>query len=232
MKRENIFTLITVFAAFIFITFTGVIFHQSIFRMLPLYVSLAVSAMQSRVNRYASLVGGVNSIIYAAVYMHYNLYASAMYAMLMSFPLQIVTFVLWSKQPWKQSTMLKKLTCKMRAAVVAGAIAAWVLVCVFLSGTTSSYRELDTAVTVTGIVATVLTMLSYCEYTAAMVVSGMLSIILYLFMIKDSPEQITFLGYSVYSLVCSVTAFIRVRKIYDEQQTDKIKSEERCLKNT
>ena len=49
----------------IMITLTGVLSHQSVLRMIPLYVSLAVGILQSRANRYANLIGGINALLYA-----------------------------------------------------------------------------------------------------------------------------------------------------------------------
>ena len=60
----------------IVITITGILVDQSFFRILPLYISLFVSLLQARANRYAPLIGSVNSLLYAAVYYHYRLYAS------------------------------------------------------------------------------------------------------------------------------------------------------------
>ncbi len=218
MKKENIFTFFLMAVTFVFVTVSGIIFKQSFLRMLPLYVSLVVSVLQSRVNRYAPLIGGINSIIYAIVYMFYHLYASAIYALLVSCPLQIITFVLWNKHPWQNSTMLKRLNVKARIIIVAGTVASWVTIYYFLSRTNSSHRELDTAATVLGIISTILMMLSYYEYTAVMLFGGICSISLYIAMLKDNPEQITYLCYSVYSQICVIMAFIKVHSIYDRQQ--------------
>ena len=75
------------------ITWTGIQFQQPFLRMLPLYISLCVGMLQSRASRYASLVGGLNSLVYTFVYISLGLYASALYAIAVSFPLQIATFL-------------------------------------------------------------------------------------------------------------------------------------------
>ena len=48
---------------FVFITVSGLVYKQSFLRILPLYISLLIALLQSEVNRYANLVGGLNSII-------------------------------------------------------------------------------------------------------------------------------------------------------------------------
>ena len=47
------------------ITATGVVFRQSLVNILPLYVSLCVGLLQSRVSRTAYLIGACNSLLYA-----------------------------------------------------------------------------------------------------------------------------------------------------------------------
>jgi len=85
-------------AAAILITVTGIVFGQSALRILPLYISLVIGLLQSRVSRIAPLIGGINALLYAAVYLYYGLYASALYAVLVSCPMQIATFFSWRKR--------------------------------------------------------------------------------------------------------------------------------------
>jgi len=91
------------------ITVTGIIFKQDFWRMVPLFVSLFIAFMNTRVNRYAPLVGGLNSVLYALVYFSYGLYSSAAYAFFVSMTLQMVTFIRWNKKPLGNSTELRRL---------------------------------------------------------------------------------------------------------------------------
>ena len=219
-SNSEIFILAIMAVTGILITVTGIIFKQSFIRILPLYVSLAIALMQSRVSRYASLIGGFNAILYAITYGYYHLYASMIYAILVSCPLQIVTFVLWSKKPWKNSTIFRRLTVKQRIVMILISLILWVTICSVLKKTSANHSMLDTAITILGIIATVLTMLSYIEYTAVMLVSQACSIYLYILMLGEVPEQVTYLIYSVYALVCTSMAFVRTQKIYKYQQTE------------
>lgn len=220
MKKRNILIPVFMGITFCLITITGIRFEQSLLRMVPLYVSLVIALLQSRVNRYAPLIGSINSILYAAVYFHYHLYASAIYAIAVSCPVQLATFILWCRHPWKSSTLLKRLTSRQRIVLAAATVIVWCVACFALSGTSAKYREIDTAVTVLGIAATILTLLSYCEYTVLMIAGGSLSIILYLCMLKDTPEQITYLEFSVYSLICQIFACRQVSVLYQEQRKE------------
>ena len=93
-----------------------------------------------------------------------------------------------------------------------------------LQGTSSQYRVLDSASTILGILATVLTMLSYIEYTVVMLLGQVCSIVLYIAMLQTSPEQITYLIQSVYTMVCTVSAFLQANQIYTKQQAQKAKN--------
>ncbi|MBO4407254.1 MAG: hypothetical protein J5849_06085, partial [Clostridia bacterium] len=55
--RENAPLLCGMALTAIGVTAAGLIFHQSFFRILPLYVSLTVALLQSRMIRTASLIG-------------------------------------------------------------------------------------------------------------------------------------------------------------------------------
>ena len=214
-KRMLLIMILTAAA----ITASGILCGQAAVRMLPLYVSLVIALLQSRVSRLAPLIGGINALLYSAVYAFYRLYASAAYALLVSCPLQIVTFILWSRHPWDGSTMLKRMSLKRRLLLAAAGAAAWIAICLALSGTKASHSLLDTGITVSGIIATILMMLSYIEYTIMMLAGQLLSICLYIAMLADSPEQTPYLIYSVYSLICSAAACVNAHKIFSAQQS-------------
>ena len=202
------------------ITAAGLIFHQSFFRILPLYVSLVIGLLQSRMIRYASLMGGVNSILYAVVYAGYHLYASAAYALLVSCPIQIVTFVRWSRKPWGQSTVFRKLSAKQRIVTIAVFAVSLAGLGFLLPRLGGEHSFLDSAVTLLGIITSVLTMLSYKEYALLMAVGCGVSTALYVSMLPEHPEQTTYLVFNLYSLICCTLAFFRMRKLYREQQQE------------
>lgn len=201
----------------ILITVTGILFHQSLIRILPLYVSLVVGILQSRANLYASLLGGMNSILYALVYIYLGLYASAGYAILFSFPLQIMTFILWSRRKQGESTRFRKMSWRCRVAVLLGYLACFVILRAVLQAAGSNYQLLDNLTSLTGILISVLTMFAFVEYTWLMLPSGILSIVLNLSTMQTNPEQITYVIFSFYSIICVSIQFFRVRKLYAEQ---------------
>lgn len=216
--KDNMHMLILMGITAAGITVTGILFHQSILRILPLYISLTIALLQSRVNRYASLIGGINSLLYGFVFIHYHLYGSAAYAFLVSCPIQLITFIRWSRNKWGSSTVFRQMSWKQRGFTALGLCGALLALWLGLSLTDAGYVLLDSASTLLGILISFLTMFAYIEYTGLMLVSGIISIVLYLTMMQDSPEQITYLVYTLYSFICGSLAFIRARKLYADQQ--------------
>ncbi len=202
----------------ILIAAAGIYHHQSFLRILPLYVSLIIAMLQSRVNRYASLLGGINSLLYGAVYVYYNLYASAFSAILFSCPIQLLTFIRWNKNKWKHTTVLRKLSGKQRLFLTIGYVVALAALWIILPLIGSQYVFLDSVTNVLGIIIYFLTMFAFVEYTFLMIVNGAIGIALYVTMLEATPETVTYLIFSVYSFICIVFAFFEARKLYSSQQ--------------
>ena len=76
LSKKDIFIFMLMGCTAVLITAAGAYYHQSFLRILPLYISLVIGMLQSRVNRYASLIGSMNSLLYGAVYVYYKLYGS------------------------------------------------------------------------------------------------------------------------------------------------------------
>ncbi len=221
LTKDNLPRLCLMAVTAILITVTGIWFHQSFIRILPLYVSLVVGVLQSRANRYASLLGGMNSILYALVYVYLGLYASAGYAILFSFPLQIMTFILWSRRKQGESTKFRKMSWGCRILVLIGYLTCFAILRMVLQAAGSSHQLLDNLTSLTGILISVLTMFAFVEYTWLMLPSGMLSIVLNFATMQTNPEQITYVIFSFYSITCVTIQFFRVRKLYAEQNRNR-----------
>lgn len=218
LSKKDIFIFILMGCTAVLITAAGIYFHQSFLRILPLYISLVIALLQSRVNRYASLLGSMNSLLYGVVYVYYNLYGSAFSAFLFSFPIQLLTFIRWNKNKWESSTVLHKLNTKQRLLILAGFAVALVAMWIILPLIGSQYVFLDSVTNLLGILIYFLTMFAYVEYTFLMIINGVIGIVLYITMLGDTPEITTYLIFSVYSFICIVFAFFRARKLYNSQQ--------------
>lgn len=220
LSKKDIFIFVLMGCTAVSITVAGVYFHQSFLRILPLYISLVIGMLQSRINRYASLVGSLNSLLYGIVYFYYGLYGSLFSAIMFSFPIQLLTFIRWNKNKWEHSTVLRKLTVKQRILLAVGFAVALVAMWIVLPLIGSQYVFLDSLTNLLGIVIYFLTMFAYVEYTFLMIVNGVISIALYIQMLGESPEMTTYLIYSVYSFICIFISFFQAKKIYNSQQSE------------
>lgn len=209
--------LILILVTAALITVTGIFYRQSVLRILPLYISLIIGALQSRANRYAPLLGGFNSILYMIVYLYLGLYASAGYALLFSCPIQLVTFVRWSRNKYGSSTVFRRMTVRQRILTTVCFALSFAALYLILRAAGSEHQLLDNLSSLLGILISVLTMLAYIEYSWLMLPSGIVSIILNLATMQAHPEQITYLIFSFYSMICVTQGFFRVRRLYAQQ---------------
>lgn len=204
----------------VLITVTGILFHQSILRIIPLYVSLVVGLLQSRASRFAYLLGGLNCLIYTVAYVSLGLYATAASTLLFSCPIQLITFWRWSRRSYKQATEFRSL--RPIHWILGGIV--FLLVFVFvqfvLKTANSNYPTLDNLATLVGLAVSLLSLLSFREYSWLMLVTCVINLALFLVMTLDDPAQSTYLIYSVNSMICVIGQFFSVRKLYAEQKKE------------
>ena len=217
INKGTVLSVIMILITAILITLTGIISHQSVLRMIPLYVSLVVGILQSRANRYANLIGGINALLYAAVYFHFGLYASAASALLVSSPIQLATFIRWSNRSYKHSTKFRCLSAKFRIILSVIFVVSFSTIYIILSVLNSEYRLLDLSVSLISVFTSVLALFSFMEYSWTMLGTGVFSIVLDISMMRNYPGQITYLVFSIYSMICIILQMISVHKLYKEQ---------------
>ena len=108
--------------------------------------------------------------------------------------------------------------CRSIEQTAAVCAAGWLILYAVMSAAGASYLLLDNTLTLFGVLVTILTMLAYIEYTYLAIVSGLINITLYTVMSLDTPEQIPYLVFSLYSFICVSMALFRARKLYAEQK--------------
>lgn len=200
------------------ITVAAIVFRQSFFRVFPTYVSLVIGLLLALVNRYANLVGGCNAILHGIVAVYYGLYGSAACSFLFSSPIQLVSFINWSKNRQGQNTTLKRMTPKQRIVLCIILVAVEIPLYWLMMRINGSYALLDSLVFLTSTAQSCLTMFRYKEYTILMLIACTTNVLLYLFMSFQTPEQITYLIYGIYTLYCAVLAYRNAAQLFIQQQ--------------
>lgn len=217
-KKYWLFLLTLVCAGLI--AWTGIVYAQPFYRMLPLFVSLGIGMLQSRANRYALLLGGLNCLVYTLVYWGLGLYANAAYAFFFSLPMQLATFLRWKKHAYKNSTRFRTLAPKQWLLGAAAFALAFAAVNVALSFLNSGYAFWDSTSSILSVLASVLQLLSFREYSWVMCLSAGSTIALNCSMLPQTPGQITFVIYSIHSFICIIVQLFSVRRLFAEQRKE------------
>ena len=74
-----------------------------------------------------------------------------------------------------------------------------------------------------GTLISVLTMQAFIEYVPLMILSQFISIGLYISMMRDNPAQITYLIYTLFSMVCQFIALKKILALYKQQKSSECK---------
>lgn len=198
--------------SFLLIVIAIIHYRPSPFLFIPLLVSAVVMLLQSRVNRYAFVVGAINAVLYAIAYVKMSLHATALYAILVSCPMQVMIFVNWSRYTSQRETKLRKMSVKSRGKLFGGMLAGWLLLYMIFSELNSKYLLLDNSVAVLGTISTVLCALRFKEYTFLQILTNVIGFATYLMMIEAEPSRIIWAISSANAIVCTWLAWSNMNK--------------------
>lgn len=189
----------------------------SVIITVPLYISVIIIFLQSGVNRFAFLLGAVNSLFYAAVYVYDGLYLTAVYAALFSFPVQLLTFFRWKRKDGDGKTVFRKMSLRQRLLISVLFCVCFAVLFLFLKHIGSNYGFYDTLSMLFGILVTLLCAVPYIEYSPLQVTSVAVGLFMFAKMARSQPLQYTYLAYQCYCMICVMAAMIRIIKIYRRQ---------------
>lgn len=217
---KKYFGIILLAITAVLITVSAVAYKQNPFFAIPIYVSLFVGLLQSGANRYSMLIGGFNSILYTVVYLMLGLYATAAQALFFSCFFQFAGFISWNRRKYGTSTVFRRLSNRMRAVLALALTAGFAILCAVLNMVGSSYTVLDSLSFFLGSTISVLTLFAYVEYSWLMLPSGIISIMLNLQTLQASPGQLSYVIFSIYSMICVTMGFFSVRNLWKQQNQE------------
>ncbi len=203
------------------ITTTYLIFPSPFYLVLPLYISLFVNLLTSKANRYAFLIGGLNSILYTITYISFGTYMQAFYAFFFSCILQIATFFTWSKRAYKNSTIFRKMTKKMYIGIGASFVLVYFGAITVLTLLGSKFIYLDTFTSLLSILVTVLHLFSFREAPFLQAASSIIGLSLTLALVAEDPSRWPFLISGIYGCICVWRSVFAIWRLYREQQAAK-----------
>ena len=224
-NRERIMRYVLLALTFAALLISGIACSTPILKLIPLFNSLFIMMLQAKANRYAYILGGLNSILYAVIYVYAGIYVSAASAFFFSFPVQILTFWFWNKNSYEKSTKFRTMNTKWRILASLAFLIVWGGTLTVLTLIGSDFVLLDTSVSLLGIAVSILTMLAFKEYAPLWLLSSLLSLVLNIML---TVKDITFFPYTVsstYNLICTSIALYNVYRLYRIQNTAKDEKE-------
>lgn len=182
-------------------------YRPPVLTYISLLISMAVMFLQSKVNRYAFLVGALNSILYAVAYVKMQLYATALYALAFSCPLQLITFFNWNRYTNENRTRLREMPLKIRLKTLVCIVGGFVLFYVIFRKMNSQYLFWDNCISVLGIITSIICMLRFKEYIFLQILCSMVSLLTFMTMLESDPSRIIWVVNYINAIISSCTAF-------------------------
>ncbi|MBE7057232.1 MAG: nicotinamide mononucleotide transporter [Ruminococcaceae bacterium] len=192
-----------------------IIFKPEWYVVFPLYISMIVKFLNSNVSRYAFLLGGINCIFHGIASIALTLYSTAACAILLLLPLQIITFINWSKHTQDGVTEIKRFSNKGRVLLFGVLLAGWAILYFIFSFLNSSYIFLDNTATVLSVAAIVLSLLRYSEGFLLSLAEVVVNVILFIQVTvkdPDEPAAPIWLVFYIYSVICVIIGFVKMNK--------------------
>lgn len=220
-KRRIFLDILPTVVAATLILYFSISREQSFLKTLPTLVTLAVQLLLVAANRYAFLVGGINSTIYGAAYFSERLYFSAASAILWSAPIQLITFFNWGRHKAEgHQASLKILSWRARCLVGAAVLGGF-LICRFALAPCfagAAYPTLDALCFTLGIVVAILSAMRYVESQYISAVSCMIALGMWICIAVESPMNYNYVVISVYSCFRITEAAVRWTGTYRRQK--------------
>ncbi|MGI6713867.1 MAG: nicotinamide mononucleotide transporter [Bacilli bacterium] len=190
-----------------------------IIKVIPCLVTLLVQFFNSKANRYAKVIGGINSIIYAIGFFMDGLWGPFLNALLISSTLQFITFLRWNKNKYKQGTIYRKLSPRLKIIVYISVFCVSIVFArIFQMLPNTTYPELNGVIFGLSLVITFLLMFAVIDGVAINILNCSLSLAMYIYMVvTQSPENLHYIVIMSYSVISETLCFFTWQKLYKEQ---------------
>lgn len=218
-RIKTIIDYILLGITFVVLLVFGIHNRQKFIKLLPSLISLGVFLLSSKANKWTFFIGALNALLYAVGYIMEGVYASALSAVVVSFPLQTASFFRWKKNSYRQSTKFRKMSTRKSVVLYFSSIIACIAM-YFIIGTIPSSKQtaFDVMVFVFGLYATILTMLGYMEALLFSIVNIVSNILLWSMTVIDgNAANITYVISMCFNCYCTINMCITWRRLYKEQ---------------
>ena len=189
--------------------------EQSFLKTLPTLITLAVQILLARANRLTFLLGGANSILYALSYFEETLYLQALSATVISMPVQIYSYFNWKKNSVSNFPKLRELSPLHKLLIAVGIVAGWLIGNRFIGNMMcdAKYATADVLLFIMGIVVTFLSAFRFVDAQYLSLISGVLSLCLWIRIAIESPQNVNYVVIAVYNLFRHIETLINWSKL-------------------
>lgn len=189
--------------------------EQSFLKTLPTLITLAVQILLARANRLTFLLGGANSILYALSYFEETLYLQALSATVISMPVQIYSYFNWKKNSVSNSPKLRELSPLHKLLIAVGIVAGWLIGNRFIGNMMrdAKYATADVLLFIMGIVVTFLSAFRFVDAQYLSLISGVLSLCLWIRIAIESPQNVNYVVIAAYNLFRHIETLINWSKL-------------------
>ena len=196
---------------------------QTVIKTLPTLITLVVLIMSVRANRYAFLVGASNCVLYTIAYMSEGVYFSAASAFLVSMPIQIFSFFVWSKhKSGKTKSELIRMKWWQLLLSIVVIFPAWAGCYFGISGLIGGNEPLlDSLVFVLGLLISALVAFRFIEGQYFNIISCLIGLAMWIVIFIENPSNINFVIISCYNLFRTVQATVNWTLLYIKGKNEK-----------
>ncbi len=200
---------------------------KSVIKTLPTLITLIVQLLLVSANRNAFWLGGCNAALYGVAYILDGVYFSAISAIAISTPIQLISYFTWKKNSTGKKVEFKKMSLSGLIATLAIIFACWA-VCYFglarfFEG--GSYPVLDALTFAIGTVVTVIVAMRYIESQYLNAISCVIGLVMWILITINNPTSINQVIITVYNLFRVVEAALSWTKQYIDQKKDSAQNE-------
>lgn len=210
----KLITLLPMFITAVCLIVCTLVFNQLFIKVLPCFVSLFVLMFSAKANRISFVIGAINCVIYSIGYAMESLWGSVGQVMLVSAPIQIVSFFVWKKWSKNGLTKIRKLNIKGWLLLFVCFSVGWFVFLYIFRLLNDSSLYLDNTLFVLSLCSAFLVIFGYVETKFIDAFSISVSIVLWSLKVSIDIRNITYLIFNIYSFYMSVLGCVIWTRLY------------------
>ena len=210
--------LLPILITFVCLLVCTAVFGQLFIKVLPCFISLIVLMLSAQANRISFVIGAANCIIYSIGFVMESLWGSVGETLLVSLPIQIVSFFVWKKSSNNGLAKIRKLNLKGWFLLLICFSVGWIVFLYIFRLLNDSSLYLDNTLFVLSLCTAYLGIFGYMETRFIGAFSVSVSIVMWALKVRIDIRNVTYLIFSTYSLYMQIFGCIIWTRIYKKNK--------------